>query len=535
MRLRTQLRRMANNMKIKAYSLERNSYDSADIKSAVIKHLTDSSVYFESFGEPEALFSKLSQALGEADALLIGVQTDMYLKFKPVLIKAFEFTPAYSERIEERIGSAVTDEKVLKAHLLVPNECRELLSPDGLYSAFYVKSSSQVIAVFPLNGDAAAMLEDSALPFIKKKENKEDVFAAITGSAAASQKARELVAKLLRHDIKLAVPSTPASNTLKEDIKKCPNYENNVFFTPFVNDDGATDAKNYSAQLSRNAMQLRSADLGATISNIYREKDGDTVKSYYAFISVAIGEKVIVRKLYAEASESVDNLITEATSELYTLIDKNIDEVIFRKTASPEEIEQFDSAAVEAELKAEERPAASLGRNGTIIASAILAVAVIICIFLGFKLKGYFVGSSDIPENSVLQNGETFDENIIIPQTQPQSQFTLPDSNTETATEPSTENEITVFSSVPESSTSIFDPNVTLTNPPPQTNYNPIHYDPPATQAPQRQEPQTTPPTTEPATQAPTESMTEKPTQAPTEKPTEEPTTVDDGMVHGEM
>ena len=163
--------------------------------------------------------------------------------------------------------------------MLVPNECRELLSADGLYSAFYVKSNSQYIVVFPLNSESApAMLAGGSLPFFKAAENKAAVYEAIAADGNASSKAQEIVNKLIKNDIKLAIPSTPAAAVLKEDIKNCPNYENNVFFTPFVKDDGETDAKNYSAQLSRGAMELRSADLGATVSNIFREKDGDKIK-----------------------------------------------------------------------------------------------------------------------------------------------------------------------------------------------------------------------------------------------------------------
>lgn len=512
-------------MKIKAFSLERDSYASADTKAAITDLLTEGGVFFESFSQPDRLFAEISASLKDSDAVLIGVETQLYLKFKPILIKAFNFTPAYSEKTEKRIGSRITDEKLLKAHMLVPNECSELLSEDGLYSAFYVKSDLQYIVVFPLKSDSAvSMLTSGDLPFFMTVQAK----SAGSGMNKTSEKAQDIVTKLLKNDIKLAVPSTPAAALLKEEIKNCPNYENNVFFTPFVNDDGETDAKNYSAQLARGAMELRSADIGATVSNIFREKDGDTVKTYYAFISAAIGEKVIVRKLYADASESITDLITEATSELYNLIDKNIDEVIFRKTATPEEIEKFDEAAIEAEIKAEQRPVASLGKNGTIIAVAILILAVALCILLGFKLGGYFVGSSDIPEDSVLQSGSNYIGPTLSPATgESQSeQFTLH----QTDTLPSgSDTGITVFNSVPESTTSIFDPNVTLTNPPPQTNYNPIHYDPPATQAPQRQEPETTAPTTAPTTEKPTE----KPTAPTTEKPTE--TTTDDGMVHGEM
>ena len=84
-------------MIIKAFSFEQNSYKNADTKRAVADELSEAGVYFESYSEAGALFTDISTALNEADALLIGVDVSMFLKFKPVLIKAFGFAPAYSE------------------------------------------------------------------------------------------------------------------------------------------------------------------------------------------------------------------------------------------------------------------------------------------------------------------------------------------------------------------------------------------------------------------------------------------------------
>lgn len=501
-------------MKIKAYSFERNSLSTADIKASVVEQLTDKSVFFESFSEPNELFKELSEALTKANAILLGVEPQLYLKFKPILIKAFGFTPAYSEKAENRIGSEITDEKLLKAHLLVPNESTELLSENGLYSGFYVCANNQYIVVFPLDSKIVPeILLNADLPFIAAEKDKKAIFSEIMGSSA-SEKARNIVSKLVKNNVKLSVSSTPAAAALKEDVKACSNYENNVFFTPFVNDTGAGDKKEYAAELAKGSMELRSADLGAAVSNIFREKDGDKVKGYYAFISVTTADRAVVRKLIADASESVDNLVAEATNELYSMIDKYLDEVIFKKTATEEELKKYEASLIEAEYKADERPIANLGKKGTIIAIAALAAAVIICIILGFKFRGYFVNPSDKPEESTLQTNPKTTQSV------PSTEFTFPSTTnndvTIDVTEESSENEIIVF----ESFTSIFD--VTTTVPvfvPAGTDNNRVIYTQPKTTHEETTEKQTTEKQT-------TEKQTTKP------KPTE---TTDDGMVHGEM
>ena len=218
-------------MKIKAFAFEQNSFSLATVKQEIASKLNESGVYFESFNEPNELFKEISVALESAQVLLIGVEEDRYLKFKPILIKAFNFTPAYSEKIEAAMGSAVLDEKLIKAHTLVPNECIELITADGLFSSFYVKSADQYIVVFPLiENSTAELLYNSGLPFFKTPERKFKISNEISTEEKVSPKAESIVTKLIKNDLKLAIPSTPAAKALKEDIRSCPNYENNVFF-----------------------------------------------------------------------------------------------------------------------------------------------------------------------------------------------------------------------------------------------------------------------------------------------------------------
>ena len=495
-------------MKIKAFSFEQNGYSLATVKQEVVTKLNESGVYFEGFSDVNELFKEISAALEDTQVILIGVEQDSYLKFKPILIKAFNFTPAYSEKIESAIGSAILDEKLLKAHTLVPNECIELISSDGLYSSFYVKSADQYIVVFPLIEESIGeILLNSGLPFFKAPERKFKVYEDIMSEEKASPKAENIVSKLVKNDLKLAIPSTPAAKALKEDIRSCPNYENNVYFTPYVNDSGVEDPKEYAAQLAKGAMDLRNADLGATVSNIFREKKGDSVINYYSFVSVATADKIVVKKLFANAGEDVDNLITEATNELYSMIDKYADEVIFKNTASEEEKEKYEQALIEAEFEAEQRPTASIGKKGTIAAIIALVLAVIVCVILGFKFGGYFVTPSDDPEKESVQAGNT------VKDTTPSTTLgRIPElTEKETTTKKS---EITEYVSEEESSTSIFDiPLTSQLTPIPDTNRPVINYTPNTN---------TDPVTTQEQTEATTEEQT---TKKP--KPTKPETTMD--------
>jgi len=393
-------------LKIKAFSFERDSFTLSDVKTSVIETLDGAGIYFESFSNANSFFEAVSGALADNDVVILGVESSLYLKFKPILIKALNFTPSYSGKIQEKIPASVTEERTRKAHMLIPDEATELLTYDGLYSGFYVVSEGKHIVVLPLKKDlTVALLKNSDFSFVKRKaisvvsvddEPVDDIL----------EKAKAVAEKLVKHNLRVAIPTTPAALTLQERLNSVEGGDR-ILFSPFVSDKGITDPKEYSAELARGAKELKGVEIGATISTIFREKKGDITLSYYAFIGVAIEDKVVVRKLIASADESVPNLVKEASIELYNLIDKYIDEFVFKAEAPEEEIAKYETAQIEAEVATEMRPTASLSRNGLIASIAILALAVIACAVIGFKFSGYNVSTTDAPETEALQQVES--------------------------------------------------------------------------------------------------------------------------------
>ena len=481
-------------LKIKAFSFERDSFTLSDVKMSVIETLDGAGLYFESFSNANSFFEAVSSSLSDNDVVILGVESSLYLKFNPILIKAFNLTPAYSGKIQDRIPASITEERTRKAHMLIPDESTELLSSDGLYSGFYTVSEGKHIVVLPLKKDlSVALLKNSDFSFVKRKSISvvsvdEDPVDDIL------EKAKIVVEKLEKHDLKVAIPTTPAALTLQDKLNTIEGGDR-VIFTPFVSDKGITEPKEYSAELARGAKELRNTEIGATISTIFREKKGDITLSYYAFIGVAIEDKVVVRKLIASADESVPNLVKEASIELYNLIDKYIDEFVFKLDAPEEEIEKYETAQIQAEVATEMRPTASLSRNGMIAAIAILLLAVVACAVIGIKFGGYSDSPTDAPETEVLQQAETTTRGggELPPK------VTITDTPTSTTAPASSTTQAVTFT---EFGDSIFTPDPTT--PPTQPIYNP---QPRPTQAPQTtQKPL---PTDEPPT------MTEEPTSKP--------------------
>lgn len=474
-------------MNIKAYSFEQNSHAFADVKRSIAERLTEPGIYFESFSDAKALFTDVSESIDDADLLLLAVESKAFLKFKPILIKAFNFTPAYSEKISKLMGDKVSDEKLSKAHTLVPDESTELLSEDGLYSGFYINDNGQYIVVFPLVENAyEKLLAQANFDFFVPEEDKTTVFDAIIDADTTSTKANSIIEKLAKYDFKLAIPTTPAAKILKADIKECIGFEEYIFFTPFVNDAGIDDPKQYAAQLAKSAMELRSAELGATISNIFREKKGDKIISYYAFVSVATADKVVVKKLFADPDETIDNLVIEATSELYSMIDKYIEEIAFKLNASADDVAKYEQSLIEAEVVSDIRPEATVSKKGAIAAIIALIVAVVLCVLLALRYSG--LSPVDAPDNENLQVGDATPTIEIAQTTKPStalySSIPLADLESTSGSEFSPESSSSTIFTV----SSIQNPNT------------------PITQYPQNNTPTTTKPTTtEPTTTTTTE------------------------------
>ena len=242
-------------LKIKAFSFERDSFTLSDVKMSVIETLDGTGLYFESFSNANSFFEAVSNSLSDNDVVILGVESSLYLKFKPILIKAFNFTPAYSGKIQNRIPASISEERTRKAHMLIPDEATELLTSDGLYSGFYIVSEGKHIVVLPLKRDlSVALLKNSDFPFVKRKsisvvsvddDPVDDIL----------EKAKTVVEKLQKHDLKVAIPTTPAALTLQDKLNTIEGGER-VIFTPFVSDKGITEPKEYSAELARGAKEL---------------------------------------------------------------------------------------------------------------------------------------------------------------------------------------------------------------------------------------------------------------------------------------
>ena len=243
-------------------------------------------------------------------------------------------------------------------------------------------------------------------------------------------------------------------------------------------------------------MELRSAEIGATVSNIFREKSGDEIVSYYAFISVATADKIVVKKLLADSNESVDNLIIEATTELYSMINKYLDEVIFKLAASADDIAKYEQSRIEAEVVADINGSKKKKKKSSKILIILLAIFFSLVALAGaiwgiYYFGGYYTKPSDAAETEVYQ------QNGRPPETQGANQYNPGN----------TVAELTEIAST----TGIFDVTTTLPKPQPNTDYNIIY-------------PNNNNNTTTTKTEPSTEASTKKPEPSTTEPQTQETT-----------
>ena len=131
-----------------AYNKEA-SYTEA--KETVLSHLSpDSEISFDDYFDMESLFGALEDALSTADLLVIAAPLPLYNDLKATLINAFDMKTEQNLAIKFALGSALSEDDVIKAHCTVPLSSEILLTADGLYSGFYVESHGQYIMLLQI-------------------------------------------------------------------------------------------------------------------------------------------------------------------------------------------------------------------------------------------------------------------------------------------------------------------------------------------------------------------------------------------------
>lgn len=330
---------------------------------------------FEQSANMRELFSALQGALEQDGIVLIAVDIKQYIKVKKAFIAAFETEVSYNPVVLNMLeNNDSVDDDTRRGMASFPEGAEVFLSNDGMYSGFGLENGSQFIVFVPIDNDRInSILRNGVLPFLSANIKGVDFQSA--EKPFDENKIIKTVNILQESGSTVAVNGTRNAEILKSCGDSVDGFDNVFIFTPHVEDKGDVNATEYAAQLAKVSLDLSSANIGASISDIY-----ESPNARFICIAVANDESAVVRKLYMSDSETDDEFIESASVELIELIGEK---AMGLKSVGIEITDSTDSAMPEEEKK----PA---GKKSVIILSSVLGAIIIICAVLGivYKVQG---------------------------------------------------------------------------------------------------------------------------------------------------
>lgn len=342
-----------------------------------IKPYADADSSFENAENMRDFFSLLQDALENDEIIVTAVDIKHYAMLKNAFAQAFETDVVYDPSVLNLLESHdEIDDDTRKQFSSFPEPATVFLSKDGLYSGFGVENGSQYILFLPIDNERINhILRNGAVPFLAENIQIPDTQNfANEAKMIGNAKVNEAVERLLESQSVVAINGTPNAEILKSCGDNTERFDDVFIFTPHVEDKGDVNATEYAAQLAKVSLDLSSANIGASISEIY-----DSGDSKYICIAVANKESAVVRKLYMSEGETEYAFVESAALELIELIGE--------KAAG---LRSIGIEIVDADNQMTDDEKKVAGKKPLAIMAIILGIMILLCAILGivYKVQG---------------------------------------------------------------------------------------------------------------------------------------------------
>lgn len=341
--------------------------------SEKISKTLDSYVNFDNYYKEKDFVNALAKSFNDYDTILLFTEKPVYLKFKPFLDKIFKFKSKENKNLSKLIKQNYPemDNKDIKRHATFPVGAQVLDSPDGLFSAYMMKSSSQTIIIMPLDEESiSTSLDMYVLPDLKQMiaqkkidelerqmESEETVIQNEEESLPDEEKTQDLtdqpinedtteeeptieqeenddipedvdpeqlLIQLCRTDLKtISLADTNTVDFIRKKTNANQQLKDIVIYSDYLVKNEFDDNVEYCKQLAYGAHKASSADIGLAITNVYAySQDGQ--KNYYILIAAYNGEKYWTDRIDATAQIPLPMFIENAVNNLFELAIKAI-------------------------------------------------------------------------------------------------------------------------------------------------------------------------------------------------------------------
>lgn len=341
--------------------------------SEKISKTLDSYVNFDNYYKEKDFVNALAKSFNDYDTILLFTEKPVYLKFKPFLDKIFKFKSKENKNLSKLIKQNYPemDNKDIKRHATFPVGAQVLDSPDGLFSAYMMKSSSQTIIIMPLDEESiSTSLDMYVLPDLKQmiaqkkidelerqmeseetviqneeellpdEEETQDLTDQPTNEDLTEEEPtieqeenedipedvdpEQLLIQLCRTDLKtISLADTNTVDFIRKKTNANQQLKDIITYSDYLVKNEFDDNVEYCKQLAYGAHKASSADIGLAITNVYAySQDGQ--KNYYILIAAYNGEQYWTDRIDATAQILLPMFIENAVNNLFELAIKAI-------------------------------------------------------------------------------------------------------------------------------------------------------------------------------------------------------------------
>ena len=300
-------------------------------------HILDEKYTFNYFQNEKDFLEELSNALESDHMIVLGSEPILYNAFKTFVCKSFQLKCRPNKTILKRISELhpELDEATINAQAQIPTNATPLLSEDGIYSGFAVKSKRQLLIVLPLDDKRVDYIINRGIqPYVRANMDMSVLIAdplkdidegkAIqpkkNGALYDVQLIKATVKKLGERRLTVAVANTKTVDFLGNISTTSVDLSKTIFISPYISEKGDLSGREYAVNLAKGALVNSSNSVGASITKVFSAPGDDGTPQLFMYVCVADMENANVAKLIAEDGETPPQLIYKAIEELFKML-----------------------------------------------------------------------------------------------------------------------------------------------------------------------------------------------------------------------
>ena len=305
------------------------------------KRILDEGYSFQSFQNEKDFIKEMTAAVSDDYMIVLGTEPALFNAFKNFIGRSFNFKMKPNKVILKRIQEKhpELDGEAVITQSLIPSSASPLLSQDGVYSGFAVKTKKQILIVLPLDDNRIDNIINRSLqPYIRANMNMSVLVAdplenvnpdkekpvtrhASNGALYNVQLIKSTIKKLAANGLTVAVANTKTVDFLGNISTTSVDLSKVVFISPYFSEKGDLSGREDAVDLAKGALINSSNSVGASITKVFSAPNETGAPEMFMYVCIADKQNANVAKLVAEEGETPPQLIYKAIDELFKMLD----------------------------------------------------------------------------------------------------------------------------------------------------------------------------------------------------------------------